>query len=675
MDFSVGKIITSEKVGDHYFYTGDISPQEPDQAKKGTIFWLIEVSAPNPKIPKIIVNRLKKYYVQKEDGIWGFEQAIKIINRGLAKQIQNKNTNWVTHLNAIIGLIQDNTIHLAPTGEVAAYLFRENKISNILDVEESPPPHQTFISVISGEIEKGDKMFLASSEFTSYMTIETLADHLRQSTDKAIGAIAQYFRNKNIRSINALSLDFSKNHLSVDTIFLDQKPETTPEKILKILIKIKDYTFRGIRATALAIGKLEYRILRNYLEKKNRQKVNGKIQKSPLAKSALRIEAGKHITRIKNFAINEKQIGFLKKYQKYIFISLAIILLGAFTLTLILRHKSNDNKNITANLKEAQTLYDNAITKIATNQEKEAYALLEQAYDLTEPAKNYPATNSEALALLQKIQNEINKITNATIISSATENVGDFTQKGDVSINRIFNLDGQILTFNQKGNQFYNLDPVSKKINELFNLPQPFGGIEDAIIFESYNTYFLIKNKQNQFYTYNFTDKKVSETQKSGSFNWPKSSKLYSYLDKVYFLNESELQRLPYTASGFNEPSLAAQASNPIKSCAIDGSIYFLTNNNQIEQYTSGTKNNFSLNKPFFLDNLDNIDLIYTDANISYIFFYQKTENRILIFDKIGDYIKQLLMPASFGEIKDLFATANNDLFILANNKVYQISY
>ncbi|MDD3774016.1 MAG: hypothetical protein PHW50_01925 [Patescibacteria group bacterium] len=675
MEFSVGKIITSEKVGDHYFYTGSITPLEPDQAKKGTIFWLIEVTAPNPKIPKIIVNRLKKYYVQKEDGIWGFEQALKIINRGLAKQIQNKNTSWITHLNAIIGLAQDKTIHLAPTGDVAAYLFRENKISNILDVEESPPPHQTFVSVISGEIEKGDKMFLASSEFTSYMTIETLADHLRETTDKAISTIAQYFRNKNIRSINALALDFSKGSLSVDTIYLDQKPETTQDMIFKILKKIKDYTFRGIRALALIIGKSEYRILRNYLEKKNRQAVESKNKKSPLVKNAIHIESGNQISKLKNFISNEKRTGFLKKYQKQILIGLAVILLGAFVLTLILRQGSNGNKNLTENLAQAQTLYDEAITKLAANQNEEAYTILNQANTLADSAKDYPATSAESLALLQKIQNEINKITNATIISGATEDVGDFTQKGDVSLNRIFNLDNQIFTFNLKNNQFYSLDLNDKEISDFFNLPQPFGNIDDAVLFESDTNYFLIKNDQNQYYTYNFDDKKVSQALKSGNFNWPDSDKLYSYFNKAYFLENSELQRLAYTASGFTEPSSAAQTNNKIKATAIDGSIYFLTTDNQIEQYTSGTKNNFALNKPFFLKDSNDLDLIHTSPNSSYLFLYQKSANRILIFDKIGDYVKQLILPNNWGETQDLLDVNSNELFILASNKIYQISY
>jgi hypothetical protein len=682
MEFSIGKIVTGEKVGDHYFYTGNVTPQEPSQSKKGTIFWLIELSAPDPRIPKIISHRLKKYYEQKEDGIWGFEQALKIVNRGLAKQIQDKNTSWVTHLNAILGLAQDNTVHLAATGEVAAYLFRSNKISNILDVEESPPPHQTFISVISGEVEALDKMFLATSEFTSYMTIETLADYLREPTEKAIATIAQYFRNKNIRSINALTLDFSKQNLGVDTIYLDQRPETTQEKTFKVLLAIKKYVFAGIQFSVQKIGQFEYRILRDYLEKKNREKVDGKInekeKKSPLISGALRIEAGNRVTQIKNFVIDEKRTSFLKKNQKYIFIGLAAVLLIIFGLTLFYHHgpSSDSSATATANLTQATTLYNNAITA-ETNHPQDAYNALTQANPLATGAENNTATATSATALAQKIQTELNKITSTTVVSNATANVGDFSTQGDVSTNRIFILNNKLATFDTKSNQFFSLDPNSKQINSLFTFVQQSGNVTDATTFQSAsNNYFLIKSTQNKFYTYSLSANQLTQATQASSFTWPTdSTKLLSYLDKVYLLEANQLERSSFTSSGFSSLSVAAKSSNQIKSCAIDGDIYFLTQAGDIEKYTGGSQDNFSLTKPFFLTNTSDFNSIYTNSNVSYLFLYEKSANRIILFDKTGAFQKQFVLPSSWGDVSDMIANSNNQLFVLANNKVYSISY
>jgi hypothetical protein len=687
MDFSIGKIVTGEKVGNHYFYTGSLTSDEEKEKKpvspgvsrggKGTIFWLIELTSDDAKIPKIIAKQLKKYYQQKEDGVWGFEQALKKVNASLALQIQNKNTSWVTHINAVLGLAQDQTVHLAPTGDVSAYLFRENKISNILDVEESPPPHQTFISVISGEVEENDKMFLATSEFTSYMTIETLADFLREHTEKAIGPIAQYFREKNIRDINALTLDFSKTTLDVDSVYLDQRPETGPEKTFKVLNKIKDATFATINATVLAIGKLEYKILINYLAKKRKQREEKQEKETPKLTSSIRIEAGRHVTHLKNIVLDEKRVNFLKKNQRYIFIGLAIILLLVFGLTLYFRThtSSSDNQNIMTNFNQAKTLVDQAIGEETSNPQ-DAYNLLAQAKNLNDPAKNYTPTTNDAMALGQKIENEINKITSTTVISSTTDNVGDFTQKGDVATNRIFNLNDQLITFNPKNNQFYSLDPNNKQITDLFNLPSSDGNISDATLFSSNNDYFFIKSDQNKFYTYNFNDKSIKAAAQINTFTWPtNSSRLLSYLDKVYFLEPNQLERSNFSASSFSNLTVSAQSANQIKSCAIDGSIYFLTSDNQVEQYTSGTQNNFSLTKPFFLTTTDTWDSIYTNSNVSYIFIYEKSANRILVFDKTGAYSKQFALPSAWGEVKDMVANSNNQLFVLASNKVYQISY
>ena len=672
MEFSVGKIVTNEKVGDHYFYTGSMTPSEENEKKKGTIFWLIELTVPDSHVPQLIIKQIKKYYQQKEDGIWGFEQALKKVNASLALQIQNKNTTWVTHLNAILGLRQDETVHLAPTGDVAAYLFRENKISNILDVEESPPPHQTFISVISGEVEAGDKMFLATSEFTSYMTIETLADFLREPSEKAIANIAQYFREKNIRNINSLALDFSKSEMTVDSVYLDQRPETTPEKTFKILTKIKDITFAGINAAAQTIGKAEYKILINYLAKKTEQREAKKEEAKPKLAGSIRIEAGNRVSKLKNIILDEKRVSFLKKNQRIIFISLAILLLLIFGATLYFRNRSNgtNSQDVLANFNQAKTLIDQAISEETTNPEN-AYNLLLQAKGLNDPAKNYTPTSSEAMALDQKINDEINKITNTTVISDATENIGDFATQNNASTNRIFDTTNAIVSFNKSGNQFLNLDPSNKKISELFTLSS--GNTSDAVLFNSGED-MLIKNNQNQFFIYSFTDKKVSDAQKSGNFNWP-NGKLFSYIDKIYILNGNELDRFNYSGGSFADGGIAAKSESQVQSCAIDGSVYFLTTNAEIEQYTSGNKDNLTLNKPFFLKNLTDANLLYTDANVSYLFIYQKSQNRIVLFDKTGDFQKQIVIPDTWGEINDIIADVSGNLYLLANNKIYKISY
>jgi len=686
MDFSVGKIVTSELVNNRYFYTGNFAKIEEKQRKpvstgasrggKGTIFWLIEITSNDSKIARLIIHNLKKYYLQKEDGIWGFEQTLKKINSALSRELENKNTSWVTHLNAILGLIQEDTVHLTSSGDICAYLFRENKISNILDVEESPPPQQTFVSVISGEIEKEDKVFLASSEFTSYMTIETLADNLRGKAEKSIAQIADYFREKNIRDINALVLDFSKNEMKVDTIYIDQLPESTPQKTLNFLKTAKELTKKGINALALAIGKVEYKILRKYLEKKNKDKVEKLEQKTkpPLLNSALKLEPGREKNHLKNFARPKNNLSFIKNNKKIFLIATAAVLLLVFGLSLFLRNKSNDNQDLAQNLLQAQSFYNDGISKENANQEEEAYDLFIKANGLATSAKDYPATANDALALLQKIQTEFNKITNATVISTATEAFIDFNKMGDMDLNQLFYLNNSLISYNKKNNEFYTVDLDKKEIENLFIFPDNLGVPQKAALFDLGNSYFFIKSDNNKYYTYNFADQAVDEAQKSGAFDWPQSLDILSYTNKVYFLQNKELDRFIYSASGFSEPSVAASSNTAIKSCAIDGSIYFLTSDNDIERYTGDQKDNFSLNKPFFFSDLEEINSIYTNSEFGYLILYQKNTNKLIIFDKSGDYYEQLVLSPDW-DVNDVYANSQNELYILAQNKIYKISY
>ena len=671
----IGRIITSPNLPDRYLLSGSFKPKEENLLKKGVVFWIIEITVPGQeKIASLIIKKFKQYYQQKEDGLWGLEAVLKKINQSLAKQVQNKKTAWVNHLNAILGLVQDKTLHLAPTGETSAYLFRKNKISNILEVEESPPPLQTFISVVSGELQKNDRVFLGSSEFTSHITIETLADFLNQNLDKSLTEIANYFRERNVKNINALIIDYSDRELRVDTIYLDQAPQSRAFIFLKQLNHSKEKICAFLNQIVIKIGSWELNRIKHFIQIRDQEKQ--KEKKFPELTPALKIEGLAKANFLSLLIQSKKLKKVFSRYRKIIIIILTILILCLFAFLISAQKTSSKNKELVQKLEQAKTLIEEAKTKQATNQIQEAYNKLKQAQELAMEAKAYTALSNEAEDVLKIALNQINALTKVIQISTLTPVLADLNTQGEVESDKLVLLERDIITFNKKHYQFFKISPAGQKIETWLNLPQAIGNPKNAIQFKSDTSYLCIETNQKEFYLYSLKDKNLVEVKKAGLFDWPESpSQLLSYLDRVYLLNNEGLWRSSYTASGFSRPQKAVNYSdfNQIKSVAIDGAIYFLKDI-EVVKFLGGEKTDFSLQIPFFLE-IKEPTIIFTDETLEYIFIYLKNQQKIAIFDKNGGFEKQLALPENWGELQDLKVTQDGSIYILAQNKIYKISY
>lgn len=665
----IGQVITSPRVSNHYFLTGYISPEEESLDKKGTIFWIIELTSPETeKIAHLILRRFKKYYLQKEDGIWGFETTIKKINSRLAKEVQKKNIQWVNHLNAILGLVHENTLHLAPTGDVIAYLFRDTRISNILEVQESPPPMHTFISVISGEIHPKDKIFLATSEFSSHITIESLADYLGLPSSKTLVEIANFLRERGVKNINALLLDCSSEKLTIDTVYLDQAPEGNFKIFIKTIEKGLDRTKNLINYVCGKIGNFEIKMWHKYLANKEKGTEESEEEKKTLP-SALKIMGAQKTKLMATFL--KKAYSLSKANRKIVILILASVILLALIGTVIWGKNKSSTKASLENFQKAKALVDEAKDKKATNQKEDAIRKLIEAQQILSSLKNISSISSQVEDLERFIAQELNTLEDTIQISPLTSPIIDLGPEG-IETSKIIYLENSLLTFNKNGNQFLKINLSDSKKETLFYISQLWGSPQDATLIEELGIVF-IKTQNNQFYIYNLRDKKISEAKKAESFDWPNSKELLSYLDRVYFLTSNGVWRSSFSAAGFQKPSSPVSTSFEPKSFAIDGAIYLLDNN--VKKYVGGKEQtDFSLKLPFYID-LSSAKKIYTSEKENLIFIYLKDRNSIVKFDKTGEYKGRFLLPNQWGEVQDFIGNGSDKLYILAQNKIYSLNY
>ena len=131
------RLANSQRLTDRYLTIQVKNPSDPEKAKLGRIFTLVEITNPwfpNSQIGQNIINTLsQEYYKQEDDDILiSFENSLKKVNQNLTRITQEGETNWIGNLNAALIIISENQIHIAKTGKAEVFLFRDGKIKKII---------------------------------------------------------------------------------------------------------------------------------------------------------------------------------------------------------------------------------------------------------------------------------------------------------------------------------------------------------------------------------------------------------------------------------------------------------------------------------------------------------------------------------------------------------------
>lgn len=79
------------------------------------------------------------------------------LNQLLPEINEVKIKNWLATLDLAIGIIHQNSVHLANLGSIEAWLIHHNKLTTILEKTTKLNPIKIFSDIVSGELKK--KMF------------------------------------------------------------------------------------------------------------------------------------------------------------------------------------------------------------------------------------------------------------------------------------------------------------------------------------------------------------------------------------------------------------------------------------------------------------------------------------------------------------------------------------
>ena len=120
----------------------------------------------------------KEYYAKTKRGaVESFEAALHKANLALAKLAEHENIGWIGKINALVLVTEKNNIHLSQVGNAHAFLLRGKSLTNISENDPSAPepgPLKTFVDVISGRVEKNDRLIVATQHIFDIFSFEEI---------------------------------------------------------------------------------------------------------------------------------------------------------------------------------------------------------------------------------------------------------------------------------------------------------------------------------------------------------------------------------------------------------------------------------------------------------------------------------------------------------------------
>jgi len=367
--------------------------------------------------------------------------------------------------------------------------------------------------------------------------------------------------------------------------------------------------------------------------------------------------------------VNKTEEKKIKK--KKIFIPALIILIVALGLSIYGKYQT-DKK-----VEEQETIIN--IEESLNQREKKIEAFI--LYNEGQALEEINSLREEISGLSDKERNKISNLAEIEEkLQSHVDQIRKMTKIDPLELSNLSLLDDQIesSSLSISGENIYVSDPKNGKIYLVDK-----DGLSSVLIeSENLKSDKIMSANDPDNNSLFINDKQVIKIDKNKKISYTKInienfSQINSfdiYNNRIYLLDSQENQILRYNLEGgeYKSPTPWIKQNKPEKaiSISIDYNIFVLNEDGEIFKYLSGAKENFEVNK---------IDPVAVQANNikltdKYIYVSEKSEKRIIIFDKNnGNFIKQYYSPL-FNNLKDFAVNKDQIIYILSDNTVYKIN-
>ena len=345
---------------------------------------------------------------------------------------------------------------------------------------------------------------------------------------------------------------------------------------------------------------------------------------------------------------------------------------GAILLVLLLvsigfgirQKKINERKDqYIGRLQEARQKFSEATSLFAVEPAK-AREVFREAYDIVNGLNGEGIKDSD----LEKLVEEINL--------KKGEILGEYRK------DPLLFIDLSLLSSGFSGNELsyslgklFVLDKNSRKVvsilldtkkTQVVAGPDSVGESETIASYED-NVYLL--ESDGIYLVGNKKEKKIEK-------DWGGNPLIQAYAGNIYLLEKPQNMIWRYVGSddSFSEkdewiaPGIETDFSL-VKEMSIDGSIWILTSSGKILKFTLGSPQNFNFSGEY--PKLSFLDDFYTNEDLDNIYILDKTQKRIVVFDKSANYISQYYSDA-ISEAKDFTVSEEEGkILLLTGDKIY----
>jgi len=337
-----------------------------------------------------------------------------------------------------------------------------------------------------------------------------------------------------------------------------------------------------------------------------------------------------------------------------------------------------------AKAEQALNLNDKAAARSALN---DAQRYLNEATTLI-------GLNERSRELSQRINSELQKLMNVRSLYSLDFPLAEFP--ADASPHRVvvFDQDVYVLDIGRQVVEHFRTDPNRAFVEERSGAVLREGTVVEGMTVGRLvdiawqpripgfadKASLLILDRNNNVFRYNRVDE-ATVVRLADAGQLQSISQLEVYNGRLYLVDEQRNQILRYSPAGLGydeppdewfDPQVQANLAGTV-AMGIDSDIWLLLENNSLLRYSGGQQ------QPFSLDNSAGLtgrlaDMALNSAAEGRIYVADGSQDRILVFDKLGNYIEQLQAAESdaLRGLRGLYLDeVSGTLFILTQTSLY----
>lgn len=673
-----------------------------EETENGQLFLSVEL--PKEKFDQqIIANQIIRavseyfYQSQAENAESALEEILQKLNQLLPDLAPAKVKNWFYSLDLVIGITQKNEIYLAGIGSGNAYLFQQGKISQILDKNPKINPAKIFSDIISGQLEEQDALVVSSDALFDYIAKEKIRTIAQKFTpDGAVRQIETLLATvPDFVSFNAVFVKYAGAHDQEFHAPVKVEPQTAIEKLETQVLE--DEPQANIKPSPKAIKpgvktKLVFdkSALQNVPTIRRITWVFAQA-KSYFAKVALVLKTiylffkktylfifSKKFRREKEQQLlnqsyqklesKVKQFNSLRTKKKIAILGLSLVLLVFLqSLVFLTEKKSEQNKELSYNdtINQINNTLNEVEASLIYHDDKKAESLLLEVTDLLDKIQAKSDPRAEEIALVkEQTARLLNKVRRINYVPEPLEIFDLSTLQSPKEIV-------------QKNGQFYILDQANLYALQDKNLSVLTPLTNGDSLADWPNEDRLILHNADGYQVFNLKDKQKENFSFSQNTQNTSIQDLAIYGNNMYVLDKQAKQIFKYPESNNTFANGQAWLKSDLdlgnaSSLAVDGDLYTVLDNGQINKLNKGNIQKFDYHRPY--PEIGAKAIIKTFASSKYLYLIDPANQRVVIFDKAGN-IKDQYTSLKFDNLLDLaIDPAEKAIYLLNGNHLYLLA-